>query len=575
MTTLIPKFKQTGTGAVNNPIDIKLGETVSVLDFGADPTGTTDSYAAIMAAIASVNNFGEIYFPAGVYLTSDTITIHDTNGYPATSISGNNTITLKGDGMYSTYIVHTGTQTTGCLSIQGNVNWFPSVSKYLALNNGSSFVRDIALGSNYGPSLHCKFAAQQRHQNILCFSAGASSVGSFVLESTQMSTYENIESSLGNQSIPTNVSALINATLPLGAITVPVSCIYIASIQYTDGTHGSQGLLCAELFFDRCRSEGGCSGNSINILNFQGDIQNIYFSQCKFTGSSSASNPVVYINSVYRVCFSQCYFEPAVGLQSGLIIGSEYATSEVYITQSDIRGYVELGVTLDAYAINFEMDNSHTYSILLLAATKNAGLIKRLVLKNNLLDIDLAGDFASILDNIGTALVEDYFVLDNVWSKSGILTPVSYQTINNFIADYPMARGGLLLNNGGAYPIVSVSTGFNGVAPTSGTFTTGAVIFNNLPGAGQPAGWMCSLSGTFSAAATTGGITTATTALIVASASGFNINDYITIAGVSGVKRITEISGTAFTIDTVADATVVGAAVVTPNPTFVAMANCS
>jgi polygalacturonase len=62
MTTLIPKFKQTGTGAVNNPINIKLGETVSVLDFGADPTGTTDSYAAIMAAIASLGESGTVYF---------------------------------------------------------------------------------------------------------------------------------------------------------------------------------------------------------------------------------------------------------------------------------------------------------------------------------------------------------------------------------------------------------------------------------------------------------------------------------------------------------------------------------
>jgi hypothetical protein len=33
MATLIPKFKQTGTGAVNRAINLKLAETVSVKDF--------------------------------------------------------------------------------------------------------------------------------------------------------------------------------------------------------------------------------------------------------------------------------------------------------------------------------------------------------------------------------------------------------------------------------------------------------------------------------------------------------------------------------------------------------------
>jgi len=50
-----------------------VGAPVNVLDFGADPTGATDSYAAIQNAINSLPNGGEVYFPKGTYLVSNSI----------------------------------------------------------------------------------------------------------------------------------------------------------------------------------------------------------------------------------------------------------------------------------------------------------------------------------------------------------------------------------------------------------------------------------------------------------------------------------------------------------------------
>lgn len=49
------------------------GSPVNVLDFGADPTGSTDSTAAIQAAVNSKNGFLAIYFPTGTYKITSTI----------------------------------------------------------------------------------------------------------------------------------------------------------------------------------------------------------------------------------------------------------------------------------------------------------------------------------------------------------------------------------------------------------------------------------------------------------------------------------------------------------------------
>lgn len=59
-------FIQAGAGAVQRTAQSKMRETVSVLDFGADPTGTTDSTSAINAALSSASKLNVI-FPPGVY----------------------------------------------------------------------------------------------------------------------------------------------------------------------------------------------------------------------------------------------------------------------------------------------------------------------------------------------------------------------------------------------------------------------------------------------------------------------------------------------------------------------------
>jgi hypothetical protein len=70
-------FPATGEPTARTMPD-RLAEIKNVLDFGADPTGATDSYAAIQAAInwTSGANRGTIFFPAGAYGVSQSLTFN-------------------------------------------------------------------------------------------------------------------------------------------------------------------------------------------------------------------------------------------------------------------------------------------------------------------------------------------------------------------------------------------------------------------------------------------------------------------------------------------------------------------
>jgi hypothetical protein len=61
------------TGSVTETVAAKLAQTVSVLDFGADPTGVADSTAAIQAAVTAGAG-GIVTFP-GLFLTSNAIIV--------------------------------------------------------------------------------------------------------------------------------------------------------------------------------------------------------------------------------------------------------------------------------------------------------------------------------------------------------------------------------------------------------------------------------------------------------------------------------------------------------------------
>jgi hypothetical protein len=77
------------------------GQYVNALDFGADPTGSVDSYEALQAAVTAAEG-RVVYVPEGTYLVSDTLSYSAPANFGFTSPG----IKIVGDGMTKTFFDH-------------------------------------------------------------------------------------------------------------------------------------------------------------------------------------------------------------------------------------------------------------------------------------------------------------------------------------------------------------------------------------------------------------------------------------------------------------------------------------
>ena len=108
--------------------------------------------------------------------------------------------------------------------------------------------------------------------------------------------------------------------------------------------------------------------------------------------------------------------------------------------------------------------------------------------------------------------------------------------------------------------------------PTTGTWILGDVINNRQRSPGGIAEWNCVQSGTFGVlnnGSTTGTIEQDSKTLVVSSSNGLYKGAYITISGVSGVKRIVSIDGLKITLDNTSNASVSDATVAYRPPVII------
>ncbi|WP_198509102.1 tail fiber domain-containing protein [Serratia sp. TKO39] len=146
-------FRQFGAGAIDRTFQDKMRERLSVIDFGADPTGVIDSTQAFRNAIAAAiaNGYKSVYAPAGNYLVTDSLN-------------------LGGVG----YVAPTGTARG--VALVGE-NWVNTVINFRPNNNNSACIEILGGSGAHSPcgldEIHITAAADSLYTGVGYRLAGA------------------------------------------------------------------------------------------------------------------------------------------------------------------------------------------------------------------------------------------------------------------------------------------------------------------------------------------------------------------------------------------------------------------
>lgn len=261
-------------------------------------------------------------------------------------------------------------------------------------------------------------------------------------------------------------------------------------------------------------------------------------------------------------------------------------------TIQNVFKILELGNTMDIDRVNFSNNlvRDFNYGIMVSGTTR----AKYWTVNNNTFSgfinnaLNLNGDIAYPVP-IHWTVNGNQFIGNGATARGISLTRAGRLTVNNnsfsglraydAVMDEPDAVGpifgegnssdGLATNASTAYTVKNHAKRYPSTGPTVGSWRADEIAWIRDAASGAKIGNLCTVSGTLGTlSGVTGTITTGTATLTVNTAAGLYPGCYITIAGVTGAKKVTAVSGTAVTIDSNADATVNGAAVAYSAPTF-------
>jgi hypothetical protein len=195
LSTELIKHKPASTDSVERVLKDKLGEFVSVKDFGAKGDGVTDDTAAIQAAINSVGPNSTVQYPAGSYKVTSSIQLQLQQshiGFGAKIIASNGITVFSKNGsdgfpgrISFQNLVITGTANTGKgIAISNN-------TPFITINNCliSGFDEGVRLTDSYSSCVKDSYIVGNNHGLLLVGECHASTVINVLMDSnvyTQM-----------------------------------------------------------------------------------------------------------------------------------------------------------------------------------------------------------------------------------------------------------------------------------------------------------------------------------------------------------------------------------------------------
>ena len=268
-------FTQSGTGATARSVQSKLGDVVSVKDFGATGDFVTDDIVAIQAAIDSVEaSRGVVFFPNGRYRIS-------------TSIRLPSFVTLQGESQHNCFITN---------------QYAPLAVPHIVNKDPYSFIfatiRDIGFFyATYGLKVDVTAEASDlRIENVTFNNHIEASV--YVNQLLQTSTFQNVYFYASKRGMyAANYTANQNTWSDCHFIGNTEACVelYLSQACVFNGCHFEQGNTLnkptIKVYGANALSFNGCYFESTNeiLLQETGSTDSVTFDNCHFTGAIGGS----------------------------------------------------------------------------------------------------------------------------------------------------------------------------------------------------------------------------------------------------------------------------------------------
>jgi len=298
-------------GAVGKTVHTKLQEILSVLDFGADPTGVADSTTEIQSAINAAGVGGRLHFPTGTYLLSSTIDCLVNQNL--TGDGPNNTVIRR----FANYGNTFNFDNAGCAIIKGM--WFyhgtlPDTG-FTTLTNLATTGSHIRFGNAQGALIEdCWF--------------------------WRMPYQINLEAGAGVRINRCNIQGCWNNFYSAGQ--EGIAGIYVGSVAYIQLVD-----------ITNCYFAGSNSGaQSVNFVISDNGTQTV-----NFTSTNAGNQYAILVNECEGFLVDNCYL--GGNTQSNILLSARGAISQVRITNNyfDGAGYA-------APMINISPPNNTNYLIL-------------------------------------------------------------------------------------------------------------------------------------------------------------------------------------------------------------------
>ena len=322
-------YIQGGTNSDATTVQAKLRESVSVLDFGADPTGVADSTSAVTNAIAAVGA-GKLFFPAGTYKGNFVI---------------NKNVRIVGAGREETIFIAQSTASPIVHFTSDNSSEYYYIGgEDFTVDGESTAATGVQIGLTASPLTgSVTYGAMQRVNIKNCDrNLYVKDTVGFIFEDIYCVSATNENLYIGTNDIATALTftncqfrlGTYGARLLGGAILKFNTCVFenntLQGVQYI--RESDSGV--REALFDTCWFEGNGTGGAPTASSIYIDMSStlasgtgyaslLQFDNCNITSDASAYN--VYLNRGDEIYFNYCTFDALTAAKLHYESGPSYA----------------------------------------------------------------------------------------------------------------------------------------------------------------------------------------------------------------------------------------------------------